>query len=95
MFIDRCSHCHSVDKDGKHKFGPNFSGIFGRKIGTAPGYKYRGSYEDNPLVWTDETLLQYLESPTDMIPGKKLMFTGIKKKHEREELLAFLKEATN
>jgi cytochrome c2 len=33
--------------------------------------------------------------PTEILPGKKMMFTGLKKKSEREQLLAYLKNAGN
>lgn len=95
IFIARCSHCHTIDKDGLHVFGPNLNGIFGRKIGTVTGYTYRASYSDNPLVWSDKTFLEYFENPLSIIPGKKMFFTGLKMEEERKDLLAYLKSATN
>ncbi len=46
------------------------------------------------IVWAEDTLSEYLEKPNKYIPGTKKVFAGLKKKNEREELIAYLKSAT-
>ena len=46
------------------------------------------------VQWGESTLYEYLLNPKKYIPGTKMVFAGLKKKNEREQLIAYLKSAT-
>ena len=49
---------------------------------------------DKGITWSAETLDEYLPKPKKFIPGTKMVFAGLKKKKDRSDLIAYIKEST-
>ena len=90
----RCFACHAIDRD---RTGPRHAGLFGRHAGSVPGFPYSPAMKKagaSGLIWNDETLDRFLQSPTKFIPGTRMGYAGVKDYQERADLLAYLRAAT-
>lgn len=86
----KCRACHLIDAEGGHRVGPNLNGIFQRKSGVAEGFKYSDALAEADFDWTPEQLDQWLANPKQFLPGNRMVFAGIAKQEQRENLIAYL-----
>lgn len=92
--LQKCKICHSLDKGGANRVGPNLYDVFGRKAGTVPGFAYSDVIKNSDIVWTDDTLAKFLRDPKEALPGNRMSFPGINDDAELRALLQNLKQAT-
>lgn len=89
----KCKACHSLDA-GKNKVGPSLHGIVGRPAAQVEGYKYSKALMESGLTWDDATLDKYLAKPKELVPKTKMAFPGLKKEADRQNVIAYLKQAS-
>jgi cytochrome c len=85
----KCKTCHEIASD-KNKVGPTLQGVIGRQAGTVPGFKYSEAMIASGVVWDAKTIAEYARQPKEFIPGNKMVFAGLKKEDEIEDLIAFI-----
>lgn len=102
--FNKCRACHKLTA-GRKAVGPSLNGFLGRRAGTLEGFKFSKDMRAAGaagLVWTEEVFLTYMADPKAFVGsfiGRKrartrMAFNGLKKVKDREDLLAFLREAT-
>lgn len=93
----KCKSCHTVVEGGPNGIGPNLWGIFGKGSTHNPDYTYSAGAKAKAatgLVWSGETLYEYLENPKAFVPGTTMSFPGLKKPQDRKDIIAYLEIAT-
>ena len=91
----KCRACHEVGPEAKNRVGPVLNEIIGRKAGTIDGFAYSDANKASGtggLVWTEEVLFKYLESPLVFMKGTKMAFVGLKDPQDRKDVIAYLKK---
>ena len=86
-----CAACHSFQKNGPAKVGPNLFNIVGAPIARRSDY----AYSDSLLAlqgkhWTPDELYDWIRDPSAYAPGTKMSFVGMLDPQDRMDLIAYL-----
>lgn len=86
----KCKACHMVGEKAKNRVGPVLNGVVGRASGSVEDFKYSTAMKESGLTWDSATLHEYLENPKGKIPKNKMIFAGLKKQEDRDDVIAYL-----
>jgi len=90
-----CAACHGVTADDVGRAGPSLHGVFGRRIGTGPGYVYSQALTRLDIVWSAETISKLFEiGPNAYTPGTKMPEQRITDPADRKALVDWLAQVS-
>ena len=88
----KCMACHTFEKGGPNRIGPNLYNVLGEPI--AEG---RNNYAFSPALsahkgqkWDVQELNQWLSNPQSFAKGTKMTFAGLPKAQDRANVVAYL-----
>jgi len=91
LVTQQCSACHTFTKGGAAGVGPNLYGIVGAKAFSQAGFTYSAAVKGKAgVVWTADTLSDWLLSPQTYAPGTAMGFPGVKNDQTRADVIAYL-----
>ena len=86
----KCHACHNIGEGARNSVGPVLNGVVGRKAGVYSGYHYSDANEHSGLTWDVATLTKYLKNPQAVVPPTKMMFPGLPKEKDIDNVIAYL-----
>ncbi len=88
----KCGACHTYNKGGANKVGPNLWNIVNQSKAGVSGFAYSRELAEYGGDWNFEELSQFLLKPKEYIKGTKMNFSGLKKSQDRADLILFLRK---
>ena len=91
--VRKCAACHTIEKGGPARVGPNLWGVVGGPVAKAAGFSYSEAMEEQgekTANWTPDELEIFLTKPEDRIPGTRMTFMGLPDQQERADVITYL-----
>src|SRR5215475_14549418 len=86
-----CQTCHTFEKGGPNRVGPNLFGVVGDHRGEGRnGFNFSAAMKAKGGTWTIDDLNQFIANPKGFIPGTAMGFAGIQKDSQRADVIAYL-----
>jgi cytochrome c len=91
LFQKQCFSCHTVDKGGANKVGPNLWGVVNRPKASHAGFGYSSALTAKGGNWTYEDIDHLIFKPNAYVRGTKMAFAGLPKEQDRADVIAYLR----
>jgi cytochrome c len=87
-----CQVCHTFDKGGANKIGPNLWNVVDQPIGEdRNGYSFSDAIEKHKgEKWDPKLLNEWLAGPQNFAPGTKMTFAGFPQAQSRADVIKYL-----
>jgi cytochrome c len=88
----QCQACHTFEKGGPNRVGPNLWDIVGNERGQGRnGFNFSSAMKGKGGTWTYDELNKFLTNPRGYIPGTAMTFAGLSREEQRADVIAFLR----
>jgi cytochrome c len=89
----QCAACHTFEKGGPNRVGPNLYDIVGHERGTGRGgFNFSAAMKAKGGTWTFDELNKFLKDPRGYIPGTNMTFAGVSRDSQRADLIEYLRK---